>query len=64
VLVYDHNGSWSEAPADWAVPAAEALGCARNFIQHGTPDTESVLFEPDWPIARPAGSRPAARTAR
>jgi hypothetical protein len=24
-----------------------SAGCARNFIQHGTPDTESVLFEPD-----------------
>jgi hypothetical protein len=47
VYVYDYNGSWSEAPADWAVPVAEALGCARNFIQHGTPDTESVPFEPD-----------------
>ena len=47
VLVYDYHGSWSEAPADWAIPVAEALGCARNFILHGTPDTESVLFEPD-----------------
>jgi hypothetical protein len=31
---------------------------ARNY------DTESVLFEPDLPVARRAGSRHAARTTR
>jgi hypothetical protein len=46
-LVYDYNGSWSEAPAGWTVSIPEALGCARKFIQHGAPDTASVLFAPD-----------------
>lgn len=45
VLVYDCYGSWSEAPAEWAVPVPDALGCARMFLRHGAPDTESVVFE-------------------
>lgn len=44
LLIYDYNGSWSEAPADWAIPIPDALGCARKFMRHGTPDTDSVLF--------------------
>jgi hypothetical protein len=44
LLVYEYNGSWSEAPADWAIPIPDALGCAGKFMQHGTPDTDSVLF--------------------
>jgi hypothetical protein len=47
LLCFDYHGSWSEAPAEWAIPASDALSCARRSIRHGTPDTEAVLFEPD-----------------
>jgi hypothetical protein len=46
-MVYDYFGSWSEAFAEWTVTTAVALESARHFVQHGAPDTESVLFEPD-----------------
>lgn len=47
LLFSDYYGSWSESPAEWAIPTPDALCCARRFIRHGTPDTEFVLFEPD-----------------
>jgi hypothetical protein len=47
LLFFDYYDSWSEAPAEWAIHALDALSCARRFIRHGSPDTESVVFEPD-----------------
>jgi hypothetical protein len=46
-LVYDYFGSWSETPAEWTVATAVALESARHFMQLSTPDSESVLYEPD-----------------
>ncbi len=47
LLVYDHFGSWSEAPSDWQVPIAHAIEAVRHFVMHGTPATERVIFQPD-----------------
>jgi hypothetical protein len=46
-LVFDYFGSWSEAPPRHLVKLEEAVQCVRNFYQHGTADTDRVLFEPD-----------------
>jgi hypothetical protein len=46
-LVFDYSGSYGEAPNEWTVPIADAVECARRFIQFGAPDTEEVLFEQD-----------------
>ena len=46
-LVYDYFGSWSEAPSDWQVPIALAVDAMEQFVQHGTPVTERVIFQPD-----------------
>lgn len=47
LLVYDHFGSWSEAPSDWQVPIAHAIEAVEHFVVHGTPATERVVFQPD-----------------
>jgi hypothetical protein len=47
ILVFDYFGSWSEAPAEFTIATCEALECARRFMINGSPDGDSVLFEPD-----------------
>ena len=47
ILVFDYFGSWSEEPAEFTIATCEALECARRFMINGSPDGDSVLFEPD-----------------
>jgi len=47
ILVFDYFGSWSEVPAEFTIATCEALECARRFMISGSPDGDSVLFEPD-----------------
>jgi hypothetical protein len=46
-LVYDYFGSWTEAPAEFLVPLADAVEAARQYVSEGSPVTDSVLFVPD-----------------
>jgi hypothetical protein len=46
-LVYDYFGSWSEAPVHCQVPLQHAVDAMEQFVQHGTPVTERVIFQPD-----------------
>jgi hypothetical protein len=47
ILVFDYFGSWSEVPAEFTITTCEAVECARRFMINGSPDGDSVLFEPD-----------------
>lgn len=47
ILVFDYFGSWSEVPAEFTIATCEALERARRFMINGSPDGNSVLFEPD-----------------
>ena len=47
LLVFDYFGSWNEVPAEFTIATCEALECARRFILNGSPDGDSVHFEPD-----------------
>lgn len=47
ILVFDYFGSRSEVSAEFTIATCQALECARRFILNGTPDSNSVLFEPD-----------------
>lgn len=47
LLVYDYFGSWSEAPGDCQVRIEDAVEAMEQFVQHGTPATERVMFQSD-----------------
>jgi hypothetical protein len=46
-LVFDYFGSWSEVPDDLLVPLADAVDSVNQYLGHGVPDTERVIFSPD-----------------
>jgi hypothetical protein len=45
-LTYDYFGSWSEAPGGSLVPIQKAVEALEEFVAHGTPVTNHVMFQP------------------
>lgn len=46
-IVFDYFGAYTEMPARFSIPLASAVIAAGDYVEHGSPASDWLLFESD-----------------